>query len=258
MAHQYPAMGQMCPQEQNSVPQTSNIVAQPPWFEALVTAVSIEIKNREKKGVVAGADPQLDSKGAPSSESELGELSPEDEKVLLKALTKREESGLTVQQIFKKLSQKRGHKEIVWKTWFIANFEKLYPKTPAYSLDPTSSVSGEGYGPVCQAGPSTRSMSSSHSSRSSTTAVVNEGTQSSGGESEESESESSDDEDLPLMPLYSRPLSSGETAPTRRISIPVTKSDLRAMAVYIYEKGDPETRRYKRSSWRLAKKSTGL
>ena len=51
---------------------------------------------------MAGADPQLDLKGASSSKS--GELSPEDENVLLKALNKREETGLTVQQIFKELS----------------------------------------------------------------------------------------------------------------------------------------------------------
>nr|VWO94693.1 Uncharacterized protein [Ganoderma boninense] len=109
MTHQCPVMEQALPQQQNSFPQVLNTGGQAPWFNALVTAVSTEIKTKGINGVVGNADPRSDATGASSWS---GDLSPEDEEGLFNALKEGAKGGLTVQHILKELSQNHGHEEI--------------------------------------------------------------------------------------------------------------------------------------------------
>ena len=88
---QYPTMYSMPPFSQ-MLPPVPGPGERPLWFQALVEAVSKEIKHDEKNSKAGVGDE---------------DLSAEDEKALIDALKKRGEGGSTMQQVFKELSQVR-------------------------------------------------------------------------------------------------------------------------------------------------------
>ncbi|KAM5543666.1 hypothetical protein V8D89_002917 [Ganoderma adspersum] len=198
------------------------------------------------------------------------DVSTEYEKALLDALETRKEGGPTVQQVLKELSQKNGDTEHAWEKWFIANFERLSSKAPLdrseQRVAPTCST-----GSRCAIASRTRSKSRQRPSRSSTITLTNERMRPRDESESESESEqlSGDDEGSTYRNSRSssvvqrnrrqhpRVAKSGKTAPvhpspfTRRQRAPVTDTDLRAMALYRFKKGDDrDLRRYRVAAWR--------
>ncbi|KAI1789270.1 hypothetical protein LXA43DRAFT_1022027 [Ganoderma leucocontextum] len=143
MAPQYPAIGPMPPQPP-PLPQVPP-PAEQPWFQALVAAVSKEVRK------------DVDKQKAPPAD-----LSPEDEKKLVDAIKKGREDKLPMERIFEQLSQKHGYTEVVWKSWFATNVDKVYPKTlPQASFDRASGGGGTGAsGSSNRSAPSTHSVSS--------------------------------------------------------------------------------------------------
>ncbi|KAI1789228.1 hypothetical protein LXA43DRAFT_588134 [Ganoderma leucocontextum] len=262
-ASQYPTAGPSPPSQLLS--QVPSLGERPSWFQALVTAVSKEIKNDAGKKAAAGDVDERLRTAAPA------DLSAEDEKTLIDALRKHKEGGLTMQQVFEELSQKNGHPEIMWKTWFIANFEKLNSKV---AFDPNverpSAGGTRSTGLGSQGTSRTRSTSSNRPSRSSTIIVTDERSNSreeSGSEwewEELSDDQASTSHDSAngstsrnAPPPEPRATTNGNTAPTarparaRRQPLRVTDADLRAMAQYRFEKGDDcEIRRYSSPRWR--------
>ncbi|KAI1789251.1 hypothetical protein LXA43DRAFT_1096539 [Ganoderma leucocontextum] len=253
----YPAMVPMPPQSlpQSPIPARPVPGEQPPWFQALVAAVSKELKSGEKKAVERDVDKE-------NMASAL--LSAEDEKALIDGLKKWKEGGMKMQQVFEELSQKNGHPEIVWKTWFIANFERLNSKVILNpNAEHASACSTGSTGSRSQAASRTRSTSSNRPLRSSTLTATNE-RRHSRDEPQSEREESSDDSDQgstyrdsdrfgPRDPATKGRKTTPIGRPPRAYKqrTPVTDADLRAIALYMFQKGDrPETRPHPLSYWR--------
>ncbi|KAM5543655.1 hypothetical protein V8D89_002906 [Ganoderma adspersum] len=60
-------------------------------------------------------------------------LSVEDEEALVYALEKQKTGKVTIEQAFRELSQKDGHMEREWNTWFFSNYERLVSKVGSTS-----------------------------------------------------------------------------------------------------------------------------
>ncbi|KAM5543653.1 hypothetical protein V8D89_002904 [Ganoderma adspersum] len=225
------------------------------WFEGLVTAVSKKIEDDEKKAAVD----DIDKKRAALTDISIG-----DEKALVDALRKQKEGKLTMEQVFRELSQTYGHTDLEWTAWFFANYERLISKVDlnANARRASADEPGDSARFITPVASRTRSSSINRSSRFSTIAAVNTLTDSHEEESfTDPESELESDGSPPARDAHQlRARMTGNTktpqpeeepaCPARKYT-PVTDEDLRAMARYQLEQGDDDdVRRYGHVCWR--------
>ncbi|PIL30126.1 hypothetical protein GSI_07732 [Ganoderma sinense ZZ0214-1] len=232
---------------------------QTPSFQTLVAAVSRSIQDDERSVPidVIDMDPE--------------EMSSEDERALIEALKKWKGGELRMPEVFEALSKTNGHTETggygspllvvdrltmaaEWKTWFITNFEKLNSKV---DLTPTTQqrVSAGGTPATAFGGNGTsrnRPGAKRQPSRSSATRRMDEHPRSRSAPRAASARRRSRHVIKKSGPKttskWTRVLSRAGEHPC-----PVTPEDLRAMAQYLFEKGDddPDTlRRYNSARWR--------
>ncbi|KAM5543665.1 hypothetical protein V8D89_002916 [Ganoderma adspersum] len=205
------------------------VVNQTAWFQGLVAAISRTIQDDEKNAVAEAID------------AEQAEMSAKDEKALIKVLKKWKAGELKMPEVFEELSKKNGYTAIgefrfphpvatggltmaaEWKTWFIANFEKLNSK-----LDLTPNVDGTPAGGARTPGSTASSAGDSSAPRGSP------------------QRRGAKVGNLNTRPIRTRVRSRAGALPAR-----VTPEDLRAMAQYLFEKGDDgDMRRYNSLRWR--------
>ncbi|PIL30147.1 hypothetical protein GSI_07725 [Ganoderma sinense ZZ0214-1] len=245
-------------------PQIPRLGERPSWFQGLVAAVSKEIKDSEKKA--AAEDSRKENATAPAG------LSVEDEKALVDALKKQKQGVMTMEQVFRELSQKYGRTEAEWKTFFFANYERLTSQIDLHSNVGRASVdNSSSNGSVASR---TRSSSArNRSSQSSTGTALSTLSDSCKESDPESESESESESEMEWEELSSSdksdgspprakaksttkasPIGTAGTKPARGAKpafAPVTDADLRAMAQYRFEHDDDgEPGRYSTPRWR--------